>query len=180
MGYLENVLGPKNNLTPSKLKFFEPWSPELILRSDFCFSHFLKNFIISFFFKNILTMFIWVWLIILWTEKKTFGGCFCSKGPNVKNQFFGKKKLVKFFEIFFCQSEAVFFPDSKMVLLFEFCPNLANLWRIKVFTFENGQFPLFRSECPWHTLKGKNWSKNGTNDLYWTYNEGFWLNWAKK
>ena len=98
MGYLENVLGPKNNLTPSKLKFFEPWSPELILRSDFCFSHFLKNFIISFFFKNILTMFIWVWLIILWTEKKTFGGCFCSKGPNVKNQFFGKKIFRQIFQ----------------------------------------------------------------------------------
>ena len=42
-----------------------------------------------------------------------------------------------------------------MVLLFEFCPKLADLRRITVFTFENGQFPLFRSECPWNTLTGK-------------------------
>ena len=58
MGYLQNILGPKNNITPSKLKFLEPWGPELILRSDFCFFHFLKNFIISFFFENIWSNFL--------------------------------------------------------------------------------------------------------------------------
>ena len=67
-----------------------------------------------------------------------------------------------------------------MVLLFEFSPKLADLRRIKVFTFENGRFPLFRSECLWNTLRGEKWSKNGTNDLYWTYNEGLWWNWAQK
>ena len=59
----------------------------------------------------------------------------------------------------FCPPDAEFFPDSKMVLLFEYCPKLADLRRIKVFTVENGRFLLFRSECPWNTLRGKYWSK---------------------
>ena len=43
----------------------------------------------------------------------------------LKNQFFGKKKhLVKFFEKIFCPSDAECFPDSKMILLFEFCPKI--------------------------------------------------------
>ena len=105
-------------------------------------------------------MFVWVWPIILWTEKNTFGGgFFCYKGPNMKNQFFEKKYLVKFFENFFCSSDAEFFSDSKMVLLFEFRPKFSDLRRITVFPFENGKFPLFRSECPWNTLRGKYWSK---------------------
>ena len=123
-------------------------------------------------------MFVWVWPIILWT-KRTSWGAFAPKDQMWKINFLENKYLVKFFEIFFCPSYVEFFPDSKKVLLFKFCQKLANLWRIKVFTFENGQFPLFRSECPWKTLRGKNWSKNVTNDLYLTYYEDLWWNWAK-
>ena len=65
------ILGSKTILTHSKLEFFGPGGPKLIWRSNFCFFHFLKKFIISFFFENTLKMFVWVWPIILWTEKNT-------------------------------------------------------------------------------------------------------------
>ena len=112
-------------------------------------------------------------------KKHLWGGAFAPKDQMWKINFL-KKIFGQIFWNLFCQSDAEFFPDSKMVLLFEFCPKLANLRRIKVFTFENGRFPLFRSECLWNTLRGEKWSKNGTNDLYWTYNEGLWWNWAQK
>ena len=151
------------------------------IRSDFCFFHFLKNFIISFFFQNTLKMFVWVWPIILWTKKNTFGGGLLLQRTKCEKSIFWKKNISSnFSKKIFCPSDTEFCPDSKMVLLFEFCPKLADLRRIKVFTFENWGFPLFRSECPWTTLRGKNLSKNGTNDLYWSYNEGLWWNWAKK
>ena len=37
-----------------------------------------------------------------------------------------------------------------------------------------------KTNGPWNTLRGKDWVKNGTNDLYWTYNEGLWWNWTPK
>ena len=126
-------------------------------------------------------MFVWVWPIIPWTKKNTFwGGLLLQRTKREKSIFWKKNIWSNFLKKIFCPTDEEFFPDSKMVLLFEFCPKLADLRRIKVFTFENEQFPLFRSECPWNTLRGKNWSKNGTNDLYWTYNEGLWWNWAQK
>ena len=121
-----------------------------------------------------------VWPIILWTKKNTFEGGLLLQRTKCEKSIFGKKIWSNFSKRTFCPSDAEFFPDSKMVLLFEFCPKLADLRRIKVFTFENGWFPLFRSECLWNTLRGEKWSKNGTNDLYWTYNEGLWWNWAQK
>ena len=106
-------------------------------------------------------------------KKNTFwGGLLLQRTKREKSIFWKKNIWSNFLKKIFCPPDAEFFPDSKMVLLFEFCPKLADLRRIKVFTFENEQFPLFRSECPWNTLRGKNWSKNGTNDLYWTYKEG--------
>ena len=126
-------------------------------------------------------MFVWVWPIILWTKKNTFwGGLLLQRTKREKSIFWKKNIWSNFLKKIFCPTDEEFFPDSKMVLLFEFCPKLADLRRIKVFTFENGQFPLFRSECLWNTLRGEKWSKNGTNDLYWTYNEGLWWNWAQK
>ena len=114
-------------------------------------------------------------------KKNTFwGGLLLQRTKREKSIFWKKNIWSNFLKKIFCPPDAEFFPDSKMVLLFEFCPKLADLRRIKVFTFENERFPLFRSECLWNTLRGEKWSKNGTNDVYWTYNEGVWWNWAQK
>ena len=150
-------------------------SQKLTLRSDFCFSHFLKNFIISFFFEITLKMFVWVWPIYLWTKKNTFGGVYFLQMAKCEKSIFFKKKIwSNFFKFFFCPSKAESFSDSKMVLLFDFCPKLANLWRILFFNFENWLFPFMMRGSPWGTLRGKNFSKNGPNDHYWTYYEGLW------
>ena len=113
-------------------------------------------------------------------KKNTFEGGLLLQRAKCEKSIFGKKMWSNFSKRTFCPSDAEFFPDSKMVLLFEFFPKLANLRRIKVFTFENRWFPLFMSECPWNTWRGENWSKNCTNDLYWTYHKGLWWNWPKK
>ena len=107
-------------------------------------------------------------------KKHLLGGLLLQRTKREKLIFWKKNIWSNFLKKIFCPTDEEFFPDSKMVLLFEFCPKLADLRRIKVFTFENGRFPLFRSECLWNTLRGEKWSKNGTNDLYWTYNEGLW------
>ena len=96
MGY------PKKHFDPLKVGFFGPGGHELKLRSYFRFFHFLTNFIISCFFQYPIKMFVWVWPIILWTKKTPLGGGgICSKGPNVRNQFFGKKNFGQIFWNFF-------------------------------------------------------------------------------
>ena len=90
-------------------------------------------------------MFVWVWPIILWTKKTPFGGGFCSRGPNVKNQFFGKKIFGQiFWKKYFAQLMRNFFLILKWFYFLSFVKNwpICDLWRFKVFIFENGPIPL--------------------------------------
>ena len=103
------------------------------------------------------------------------GGTFSPNGQKGKTNFFQKKNiLTKIFQNFFCPSDRKFFPDSKMVWLFDYSPKLADLRRIFFYTFENGLFPYFKAGLPWGTFRGKNLSENGPNYLDWTYYEGLW------
>ena len=103
------------------------------------------------------------------------GGTFSPNGQKGKTNFFQKKIFwPKFFKFFFGLSDRKFFPDSKMVWLFDYSPKLADLRRIFFYTFENGLFPYFKAGLPWGTFRGKNLSENGPNYLDWTYYEGLW------
>ena len=74
----------------------------------------------------------------LMNQKNTFGGVLFQKMTKCEKSIFFKKKFwSNFLKIFFCPSEAESFSDSKMVLLFDFCPKLADLQRILFFIFEN-------------------------------------------
>ena len=103
------------------------------------------------------------------------GGTFSPNGQKGKTNFFQKKYFDQnFSKFFFCPSDRKFFPDSKMVWLFDYSPKLADLRRIFFYTFENGLFPYFKAGLPWGTFRGKNLSENGPNYLDWTYYEGLW------
>ena len=90
-------------------------------------------------------------------QKKTpFGGGFCSRGPNVKNQFFGKKYLVKFFEkniLYFVHLMRNFFLILKWFYFLSFAQNgpifkgkfsllkmddFQCMWHIKIFVMTQG------------------------------------------
>ena len=74
----------------------------------------------------------------LMNQKNTFGGVLFQKMTKCEKSIFFKKKIwSNFFKNFFGPSEAESFSDSKMVLLFDFCPKLADLRRILFFIFEN-------------------------------------------
>ena len=144
-------------------------------RTDFRFLHFLKNFIISFFHEISLKMFVWVCPMNLGTKKYYFWGVlFLQMAKRAKPIFFKKKYFDQNFSYFFGPSDRKFFPDSKMVWLFDYSPKLADLRRIFFYTFENGLFPYFKAGLPWGTFRGKNLSENGPNYLDWTYYEGLW------
>ena len=116
---------------------------------DFCFFHFLENFIISFFFKNALKMFVWVWPIILWTKKTPFGGGFCSRGPNVKNQFFGKKIFGQiFWKKYFAQLMRNFFLILKWFYFLSFAQNWLICEGLKFSLLKMNNFPFSGVSAP--------------------------------
>ena len=95
----------------------------MTLRSDFCFSHFLKNFIISFFFEITLKMFVWVCPMNLWTKKTHLEGYFFKKWPKVKNLFFSKKKFGQIFSKFFAHLKRNLFLILKWFYFLIFAQN---------------------------------------------------------
>ena len=117
----------------------------------------------------------------LMNKKKFLGGVYFLQMTKCEKSTFSKKKFFQnFFKKFFCTSDLEFFSDSKMVLLFEKSPKLADLRRILFSIFENWHFPFMMRGSPWGTLRGKNFSKNGPNDHNWTCFEGLWWKMGQK
>ena len=88
-------------------------------------------------------------------QKKTpFGGGFCSRGPNVKNQFFGKKIFGQiFWKKYFAQLMRNFFLILKWFYFLSFAQNWPICEGLKFSLLKMDNFP-FQEKLPLEHLKG--------------------------
>ena len=81
-------------------------------------------------------------------KKTPLRGGFCSKGPNVKNQFFDKNIWSNFLKKIFCPSEAEIFLIRKWFYFFSFAQNWTICEGLKFSLLKMDDFPFSGVSAP--------------------------------